>query len=158
MGMDHVEPTPTVFARGGRPRVLAASEGDCAVVWLSGDHDASTVAELSGIVDRVLSTEVADFTFDLSAVTFMDSTTVAVITQTEEYLQARSRSVVVRAPSRFARVVLDPYGLRDFADPNPGSQRASAALGSWVAVPPRTASAPSTDATNRVLPVSASVG
>jgi anti-anti-sigma factor len=114
--MYHVESPPEVFAGGPRPRVFAALEGDGAFVWLCGDHDASTVAELSRIVDHVL--DFADVTFDLSAVTFMDSTTVAVITQAEEYLLARSRSVAVRAPSRFARLVLDPHGLRDFVDPD----------------------------------------
>lgn len=121
--MDHVEWALEVFAGGPRPRVFAALKGDGAVVWLCGTHDASTVAEIWQIIGYVL--DFTDVTFDLSAVTFMDATTVAVIARAEKYLRARSGSVAVRAPSRFARLVLDPYGLRDFVDPDWASTRAA---------------------------------
>lgn len=136
--MSQVERALGVAAGGRGLSVFAATEGHCTVVWLSGHHDASTAAELSSVVDRLLGDDGAELMFDLSGVTFMDSTTVAVIAQAEEYFRARSRSLVVRAPSRFARFVLDPYGLRDFVDPDPGSPRVGAALGSWVAVPTTT--------------------
>jgi anti-anti-sigma factor len=93
--------------------------GHRAVVWLRGHHDRSTVAAVSEKLARAISFNNLDVIVDLRGVEFMDSTTVGVLTRAEEFLRFRTRSLRLRSPSRFARLVLDPFGLRDFLESGP---------------------------------------
>jgi anti-anti-sigma factor len=109
------------------------------VVWLRGEHDVSTVAALSETMARAIAHDGADLVVDLSEVQFMGAATVGVIVRAREFLGLRSRSLVVRSPSRCARRILDLCGhsyLLDHrhvdATPIAGGARA---LGTWVAVP-----------------------
>ena len=123
-----------------RGPVFADTDGHRTVVWLSGRHDASTVAALSQAAADAIADDGVELVFDLRNVDFMDASTVAVITRIDQRLRQRSRSLVIRAPSTFARLVLDPYGLKDFVEPDPRTLRPApseeAALRSWVAIPP----------------------
>jgi anti-anti-sigma factor len=119
---------PTAFAQRGPPEL---------VVCLRGDHDLSTVAELSATMARAISLSDADLVVDLSRVEFMSASTVSVIVRARELLRARDRSLAVRTPSRCARRVLDLCDLSDLIDPRfAGSSvtGAAAALGTWVPI------------------------
>jgi len=86
---------------------LEGCEGDRIVVWLCGDHDTSTTAELAATLTRAVALGEADVVIDLSKVDFMDVATADVIKRTRESLRLLSRSLVLRAPSARARRVLD---------------------------------------------------
>ncbi|MCU1495510.1 MAG: hypothetical protein JWO62_3274 [Acidimicrobiaceae bacterium] len=113
-------------------------DGDCAVVWLRGEHDISTVDALSEIIFRSIGLDDANLILDLSEVLFMDAATVGVIIRTREFLRLRSRSLVLRSPSRRARFLLDLCGLSNLLGPRStaaSTTGGAGALGSWVAVP-----------------------
>ena len=95
----------------------AEREADRMVVWLKGEHDASTVDALWETLDRAIAFDDADLVIDLSEVEFMGSATVGVIVRARESLRPRSRSLTLRSPSRCARRLLDLYGLADRLDP-----------------------------------------
>jgi anti-anti-sigma factor len=92
---------------------------DSGVVWLRGEHDVSTTPVLSEVISQALDTADADLIVDLSEVLFMDASTIAVFARTQDSPGARSRSLVLRSPSRCANRVLDPCGLRDLVFVSP---------------------------------------
>lgn len=107
------------------------------VIWLSGEHDMSTVAELSETIAQAIAIDDADLVVDLADVEYMGAATVGVLSRARELLRARSRSLVLRSPSGCARRVLELCGDADLLD-----QRAAdvppltgEALRTWVAVP-----------------------
>ena len=116
--MDLAE-SPYVFV--SPDELLAFAERDAAgiVVWLRGEHDASTVDGLWEIVARAIDFDDADVVIDLSGVEFMGSATVGVVNRARDCLRARSRSLTLRAPSRCARRLLGLYNLTDLPDPLP---------------------------------------
>ena len=109
------------------------------VVWLRGEHDASTVDELADTMARVLALDDGDLVIDLGEVRFMSAATIGVIVRGARLLALRSRSLALRFPSRCARRLIDVCGLTDLLDPPPvDATRPSGpagALGTWVAVP-----------------------
>ena len=115
--------------------VVAGRDGDRTVVWLRGDHDMATTAELSGALARAMAIDEMDLVVDLTYVQFMDASTVAVFVRAREFLLLRSRALTLRAPLKAARRVLDACGLAELIDPDPPRSEAAGALGSWVAVP-----------------------
>lgn len=84
------------------------------IVWLHGHHDQSTVGALTAQLANAISLRRSDVIVDLRDVEYMDFSTVGVIERAEDFLRLRTRSLLLRSPSRFARLVLDPFGLRDF--------------------------------------------
>jgi anti-anti-sigma factor len=124
-----------------RPHVtaFAGRNPDRTVVWLRGEHDASTVAALSEIMARAIALDDADVVVDLSDVQFMGAATVGVIIRAREFLRLRSRSLVLRSPSECARRILDVSGHADLLDPRPVDTApltgTAGALGTWVVVP-----------------------
>jgi anti-anti-sigma factor len=107
------------------------------VVWLQGEHDLSTVPALSEAMAWVIAVDDTDVVVDLSEVEFMSAATVGVLIRARELLRVRSRSLVVRSPSRCAQRVLELCGDTDLPD----SAEAAAltgtagALATWVPVP-----------------------
>lgn len=87
------------------------------VVWLRGEHDASTSAGLSDTIVSAMALEDANLVVDLSGVQFMNTATLGVIVEARVHLSLRSRSLAVRAPSRCARRLLDLCGLADLVGP-----------------------------------------
>lgn len=134
----------TAVERDRDPALIQRRSGQTAVI-LRGDHDLATVAALTETVSRAISLDRADLLMDLSAVTFMDAGTVAVITRTHEFLVAHSRALVLQSPSPPARLVLELCGLEHLLDPQatgtPGVKSKSA-LGTWVPVPTTAATEP----------------
>jgi anti-anti-sigma factor len=98
---------PVAFARRGPPEV---------VVCLRGEHDLSTVHELSATMARAMALGDADLVVDLSRVGFMGASTVGVLARARELLRVRSRSLVVRSPSWCARRVLEACDLGGLID------------------------------------------
>jgi anti-anti-sigma factor len=94
-------------------------DADTGVVWLRGEQDVSTIRVLSEVISEALADGEADLVLDLSEVLFMDASTVAVFARTRESLRARSRSLVLRSPSRCANRVLDLCGFRDLVPGSP---------------------------------------
>jgi anti-anti-sigma factor len=95
-------PKPTEREQPGRDRT---------VVWLRGEHDVSTTAALWDTLARAIESADTDLVVDLREVEFMGATTVSVIVRAAELLRQRSRSLIVRSPSKCARRVLDLCGL-----------------------------------------------
>jgi anti-anti-sigma factor len=134
------------------------------VVWLRGEHDVSTVDALSETLAGAMALDECDLVVDLSEVQFMGAATIGVLIRARELLQSRSRSLVVRSPSRCARRILDLCGQGDLLDPRragatPTTGTASA-LGTWVTVPatdrvdrPAEASAPDPSSAPDQVPV-----
>jgi anti-sigma B factor antagonist len=107
---------------------FAERDSDRTVVWLRGEHDASTVTELWETMGQAIALDDADLVVDLSGVEFMGSATVGVIIRARESLRPRSRSLTVRCPSRCAQRVLDLYGLSELLDCGP----VETTLGPWA--------------------------
>lgn len=121
------------------PVAFDGPDGVRTVVWLRGEHDVATVADLSDTMARAISFDDADLMVDLSGVEFMGAATVGVLVRTRTFLRLRSRALVVRAPSRCARRVLDLCGVADLLELGPVDavqlSASTGALGTWVAVP-----------------------
>jgi len=90
---------------------VAEHGGDGTVVWLRGEHDIATMAELSDTLTRAMAQDDGDVVVDLSGVDFMGAATVGVILRTRACLRLRSRSLTLRAPSMRAQRVLDLCGV-----------------------------------------------
>ena len=122
-------------------RCAAASGGDdagCTVVWVGGEHDFTTKAAVALAIGRAAQLEDGHLVVDLSAVTFMDASTVGALVWSLNLARSGSQAVVLRAPSAPALRVLELCGLghlveRARATVHPTGP--AAALGTWVDVP-----------------------
>ena len=112
-------------------------EADETVVWLSGEHDITTVASLTATMTRAIELDYADVIVDLAGVGFLDASAVGVLVQARTLLGLQSRALTVRAPSRIARRVLDACAFADVAERAVPRVAVSPALAlnTWVAVP-----------------------
>jgi anti-sigma B factor antagonist len=90
---------------------------DGTVVWLRGEYDISTLTSLSQTIARAVALDEDHLVIDLSGVQFLDAATIGVIIQARNDLQLQCRSLTLRAPSRFARRVLELCGLTELLDP-----------------------------------------
>jgi anti-anti-sigma factor len=129
-------------------QAVSASRGTCAFVTdddvrtvtsLRGDHDLFTTSSLSEAFATAIALDDGHLVVDLHAVTFMDGATIGTIVSTRDRLQDRSRSMVVRNPSRCARRILEVCDLAHLiegggVEPIVGTEP-TGALASWVAVP-----------------------
>jgi anti-anti-sigma factor len=107
------------------------------VVRLRGEHDLSTVAVVSETMAWAIDQDDADVVVDLSDVQFMGAITVGVLIRARGLLRTRSRSLMVRSPSRCARRVLELCGATDLFDPADAAPLAgtAGARATWVTVP-----------------------
>ncbi len=99
--------------RGGfRPDPITVVEPDVdrTVVSLYGDHDISTLAELSEAMARGIALDDAEVVVDLSGVKFMGAATVTVIVRARDFLRAHSRGLTVRS-RQVRQAFLDVCGL-----------------------------------------------
>jgi anti-anti-sigma factor len=108
------------------------------VVWLHGEHDASTATQLSEAIRRAVDLDGMDVTLDLSDVVFMSAQTIAVITHANNSCEKQLLTLRLRNPSRSAQRIIELCGLealvqedeyrndgRKFADRSRTAERAS---------------------------------
>ena len=111
--------SPSVPSLRGPP-----TRGDCGplptIASLDGVHDTATVATLCETLAALIALSDADLILDLSAVEFLDTSTVAVLLRAEAFLGAHARSLVLRSPSTCARPVLDAWGLSNLVEAGAG--------------------------------------
>jgi anti-anti-sigma factor len=86
--------------------VEKAGDGGGVVIRLAGELDLATSATVAQAVETVLATGPARAVFDLSALTFMDSSGIALLLSV-----AQRVPVVVRSPSPIVRQVITMTGL-----------------------------------------------
>jgi anti-anti-sigma factor len=130
--------SPSVSVTRPGPRCLG-SDPLRTVVWVRGEHDMATRAELFVTIAQAARLADDDVVVDLSGVTFMDASTMGALVLAHNRLRARSRSLCVRAPSPPARRLFDVCGLVRLVEepPVPTPPPSASALGSWVDVPAR---------------------
>jgi anti-anti-sigma factor len=107
------------------------------IVWLRGEQDIATDAELWRVLACAIAASDAAVVVDLSDVELMSASTLGVIVMARTLLQRRSRSLVLRSPSALVRRIIGICGLDDLLGPS-GSKTdggAGDALGPWVGVP-----------------------
>ena len=107
------------------------------VVWLWGEHDASTDRALCLTLAHAIALDSAALVLDLSEVNFMAVSTLGVIVRARDFLRQRSQSLMVRSPPAYVRRVIDACGLNDLLGPSPetAGDENGKALATWVAVP-----------------------
>lgn len=98
------------------PTALEGRNPDPTVLWLRGEHDISTVAALSETMADAIALDDGDLVVDLSGVEFIGAATVGVIVRAHNLLRLRSRSLVVRSPTKSAKRMLDLCGLAGLLD------------------------------------------
>lgn len=106
--------------RAAIPRLAsapAARDNTALIVWLRGEHDAATVAELSDILARAIAVGDGDLIIDMCDVTFIATATIGVLVKTRDRLRFGSRSLSVRSPSPCARRMLEVCRLTDLIAP-----------------------------------------
>jgi anti-anti-sigma factor len=114
--MELVRSAYFVTSTSGAPR---SAEGFANLVWLRGEHDCSTVAAATEVIDRAIAFGGVDVVVDLEDVSFMDAATVGLIARASERLEIRARSLVLRSPSPCARRILELCRLSHLIDPEP---------------------------------------
>ena len=133
-----VPPGSSLFTPADRsPLDQGGSRVGPIVVWLWGEHDASTDRALGQTLARAIAVDSPGLVLDLSEVESMSTSTLGTILRARRFLRRRSASLTVRSPSGPARSAMDECGLTDLLCPNPemaGAQQGTA-LSSWVAVP-----------------------
>jgi anti-anti-sigma factor len=89
-----------------------AREGEQVVVWLDGEEDIATVAVLAERLARAVSSGDGDLIVDMSGVTFLSTATIHQLIRVRNILVDQNRNMSLRAPSPFARRLLDLCGLQ----------------------------------------------
>jgi anti-anti-sigma factor len=106
-------------------------------LWVRGDHDIATTVSLVVGVARAAQRCESPVLVDLSAVTFMDASTVGAIIASRNRLWSRGQSLEVSAPSALALRVLELCGLSHLIQQEAVQQTdAAAALATWADVRP----------------------
>ena len=104
------------IAREVEPAPSAWGEDVRIVVWLRGDQDISTVADLSERLDVAAALGKGNLVVDLRQVHFIDAATVRVLVHCAARLRLQSRWLRLRDPQPFVRRVLGLCGLMDLVD------------------------------------------
>ena len=81
------------------------------VVAMAGELDVTTLPALADCVGEVMTEPSTDIVFDLSRLTFIDSSGVNFLVRTDQTARARGAGVVVRSPARHVHKVLDICGV-----------------------------------------------
>jgi anti-sigma B factor antagonist len=102
---DWPPPPPRVCREDGR-----------VVVWLEGEQDLFTAPSLHAVLATEILAGGDDLVVDLSGVTFIDGSMLAVLTRDRDILRDRDRCLTVRAPSHCAQRLLDVCGLHDLVE------------------------------------------
>jgi anti-anti-sigma factor len=84
------------------------------VVVLSGELDMATAPDLATVLDSVMEDGHEQVVIDLSALSFLDSSGIAVLVTSQHQLIEKKRHLVVRAARPHAMKVFEIAGLVDF--------------------------------------------
>jgi anti-anti-sigma factor len=98
------------------------------VVWLGGEHDISTVAELSAVLDGAAVLADDCLVVDMAEVRFIDASTIGAIVACRNALGLSGRSLMIRSPSKPARRLLGICGLQSILAPGEGVRRSPPAM------------------------------
>jgi len=118
--------------------VAVSEEQGRQVVRLAGEHDVATVFAISQALLKAIDTDDDQLVVDLSGVTFMNGSTIAVLTAARDDLTGQGRRLTLRSPSKCARRLLELCDLGELVEANPPAPTTAAApgaLSSWVSVP-----------------------
>lgn len=126
----------SVEVAGARARWAGARK----IAWLWGEHDLATADRLAEFLVAE-SADGDDLVVDLSAISFMDASTISVLVRARARMAEQSRVLTVRSPSTLMERVFGCCGLDDLieeaeAPPLMRPERVRSALESWVAVAP----------------------
>jgi anti-anti-sigma factor len=80
------------------------------IVKISGEIDISSVGDAKRAIASVISSELSAVTFDLSGVTFMDSSGIALLLEVRE----KVGHVILQRPSKAVLLVLEAAGVTPF--------------------------------------------
>lgn len=86
------------------------------VVWLEGEQDFATLPGVASVLADAMGANTAGVVVDLSAVTYMDASTIGVLIGARNLLRAQSRTLTVRSPSTWAGWLLTLCGLTALID------------------------------------------
>jgi anti-anti-sigma factor len=100
----------------GHPVAVLESDVDRCVVWLRGEHDISTEAELRGLLARAIGLGGSTVVVDLGQVQFMDASTVRVIADASNTLQSSGRALTVRSATGRALRLINLCRLHNLID------------------------------------------
>lgn len=124
------------------PRGSASPAGVCddTVVWLRGEHDISTVDDVSESLALAIERDEADVVLDLREATFINAAIIGAIMQAKARLAHQSRALTLRAPAPGVWRILVLCGLTGLVASSPAASGTgtdpTGALRSWVHVPP----------------------
>src|SRR5947199_5564480 len=104
------EPHGELTRRSARAPSVSREAG-CVVVWLEGDQDASSTADLDRAFSAAVAGDPACVVVDLGDVSFVGASTVGALLRARDALRELGRPLMVRAPNRTARRVLRLCGL-----------------------------------------------
>jgi anti-anti-sigma factor len=79
------------------------------VVSIAGELDVSNVGDVEQHVLRIIGNTTPDVIFDLSSLTFMDSSGIAMLLRCAE----KTASLTIRKPTRTVQLIIDATGLAD---------------------------------------------
>jgi anti-sigma B factor antagonist len=97
--------------------VVSGGRLEPSIVVAHGEYDLSNSADLLACLERAISSNDAAVILDLSAVTFMDASTLGVIARANGLLEDESRTLVLRGPSSLARRIVHLCGLSHVLEP-----------------------------------------
>lgn len=93
--------------------VRVVHEGPRAEVEVAGEVDIATCPPLDDTVARLAAAGIEQLTFDLREVTFLGSSGLASLLRAQRLVAAEGGRLVLRAPSRVVRDLLEMTQLRD---------------------------------------------
>jgi anti-anti-sigma factor len=118
----------------------ASWEGVRTIAWLWGEHDLSTADQLAEFLFAAAD-DPGDLVVDLSAVSFMDASTISALVGARSRMAEEKRVLTVRSPSALMERVFGLCGLHEMIEraqaPTNAPERGCSALESWVAVASR---------------------
>lgn len=103
-------------AHGCDAAPLPSQVRDRTVLWLDGEHDVATAADLKRTLASLISADNSDLIVDLSGVTFLSAATIDELLRGRDILLTRSRNLTLRSPSRWVAHLLDCCGLTDLVE------------------------------------------
>ena len=107
----HTAPRSEDASHDRRVELRVSREGGRTILWLDGEHDASTVTRDVDALALAISLHDDDVVVDLSGAEFIGLATVDLFLRGRDYLLGGARRLTLRAPSRNAVRLIEWGGL-----------------------------------------------